>query len=117
MDCFLIDVVFFHQYLNPKHFYLNSIYGNRYCCCNSTICNDRNADCKWNCNTFFKVCYKGSTLISETCYNTTEPTGDNTTFLPFSTPNRVQFYANTLCEMVSIIVLPKIFKYLSIFYS
>ena len=101
-------VVSFHQYLNPKHIYLNSFYKSGYCCCNTSHCNKN--DCKMNCETFLKVCYKESSLISETCYNTTEPTGDNTTFLPFTTPNRVQFYTNTLCETVSTRELPNIIK-------
>ena len=54
-----------------------------------------------NCDILFKVCFKESTLIPETCYNTTEPTRDNTTLIPFTTSNRVLFYTNTLCEAVS----------------
>ena len=68
-----------------------------------------------NCDTFFKVCFKESTLTSETCYNTTEPTGDNTTFIPFTTPNIVLFYTNTLCEAVSTRVLPNISQYIDAF--
>ena len=56
-----------------------------------------------NCDTFIKVYFNESTLIPETCYNTTEPTGDNTTLIPFTTSNRVQFYTNLLCEVVSLV--------------
>ena len=95
---------------------MTSLYtlGNSYCCCNTTEC-VHIYDCKMNCDTFFKVCFKESTLISETCYNTTEPTGDNTTFIPFTTSNRVQFYTNTLCEAVSTrVYIAK--DYISVYY-
>ena len=73
-------------------------------------------DCKMNCDTFLKVYFNESTLISETCYNTTEPTGDNTTIIPFTTSNRVQFYTNLLCEVVSISVLhAKIYSYVPVY--
>ena len=89
-----LDIVF-HHYLNPHHLFLpHDLYK---CCCKSSMCfiDNNNITCDSQCDTYFSVCFKKNTNSSGVCYNTTESTGDNTTMIPFTTPNIVQFMINS----------------------
>ena len=106
-----VDIVF-HHYLNPHHLQLFHQFK---CCCKNADCsnknNNTNITCESLCNTYFSVCFKENTLSSSrVCYNTTKPTDDNTTLIPFTTPNIVQFIINNESMTLEVILLTFMYK-------
>ena len=100
-------VVVFHHYLNPHH--LLSFHYFK-CCCKRACPNVNYTTCDSQCDTYFNVCFKENTNSSEVCYNTTKPTGDNTTLIPFTTPNIVQFMINSESMTFEVTLLTFIFN-------
>ena len=103
-----LDVVLHYLYLHP--FFHKDLK----CCCKSSqhLCNNSNIIYERQYDIYIKVCFKknSNNMNSSVCYNTTKPTDDNTTLIPFTTPNIVQFMINNENMTLEVILLTFVYK-------
>ena len=108
-----LDVVLHYLYLHP--FFHKDLK----CCCKSSqhLCNNSNIIYERQYDIYIKVCFKenSNNMNSSVCYNTTKLTCDNTTMIPFTTPNIVQFIIkseNMRLEVILLNFMSKIYTYM-----
>ena len=98
--------VVFHHYLHHRH--LQS-FDNFKSYCKSACDDNKTTTCGSQCETYFDVCLKEYNNLRE-CYKTNESTCDDTTFIPFTTPNIVQFMIDNESMTLEVILLTFIYK-------